>query len=187
MAVIERREQRAARARRAEEHRAGRLPGCGVRDSFDADRTRVVAVAQVVMQLVGQQPADEHREHEQPQRAGKAREREDAREHEHEKGRDRGDHVAVEEERGVARRRHDGEEDDGRRDGQHAEADDAVAPLHEQCDETEKREHREVVEVVGARCDEMACVLPHRLPGEGPPACCARRDAIAVTEHVQRA
>ena len=51
--------------------------GCradGVRDRLDADRARVVAMPQVVVQLVAEEPADQHRDHEQPQRGREANE-----------------------------------------------------------------------------------------------------------------
>ena len=40
---------------------------------------------------------------------------------------------------------------------------------------------------MAAGCDEVQRVLPHRPAGERPPAAPARADAVAVTEHVQRA
>ena len=58
---------------------------------------------------------------------------------------------------------------------------------HEQRDDADQREHREVVQVVTAGRDEVQRVLPDRPAGERPAASLARADAVAVAEHVQRA
>ena len=76
--VVERREQRTGRPGRAEEHRARRLAGDGVRDRVDADPVHGVSVVHVVADLDAEQPGDEQREHDEAPPARPARDREAA-------------------------------------------------------------------------------------------------------------
>ena len=186
MPVVERREQRARGAGRAEEHRADGLTGDGVRDGIDSDPVHCVSVVDVVADLHGEQPGNQQHEHDEAQSASPARDRKTAGErHREERGRDR-DHVAIEEQRRVAVRRDEREEEHRRGDGQRAERERPARTAHEQRADPDERQDGEVVQVVTAGRDEVQRILPDRTSREGPAACRAGADAVAVPQHVQR-